>query len=293
MNDQPGAFPTAARTECEFPQPGQNRVPKATAADGPQQPRASPVRDIPPETDVLTPMVLVEAAAIRGELAHLTDGINRWAGMHEALSGEMQQLKADKRELMEMHDRNQSLAEQFVEELKRCTSRLEALSGDLQQLKTDKRIFTEMHDRNRSLTEQFHEHQVIMPVMYSLIGVADRCNELESMIEHNLKEQAESGKPQPMLPLEQILNARKADRIDIENTLANFGVEPFQNPSNRFDPASQQCMRRVEAPAPQLHGKIAGRLLPGYSRNGRVIRREQVDVYVTTSKDFRKEKKDD
>ena len=113
MNDQPGAFPTAARTECEFPQPGQNRVPKATAADGPQQPRASPVVDIRSEAEEQTPIAPADVAAIRDELAHLTDGFNCWAGRIEALSGDLQQLKIDKRVVTEMHDRNQSLAEQL------------------------------------------------------------------------------------------------------------------------------------------------------------------------------------
>jgi molecular chaperone GrpE (heat shock protein) len=70
------------------------------------------------------------------------------------------------------------------------------------------------------------------------------------------------------------------DIIELEDALANFGVEPFEHPEGTFNPSSQKCISPVETHDRKLHRKIARRLLPGYQRQEKIIRKEYINIYV-------------
>ena len=82
------------------------------------------------------------------------------------------------------------------------------------------------------------------------------------------------------LLVRQLLEAREADLVEIEALLTRYGVEPFQHPTDEFHPQTQRCVERIESRRAKQRGHVVARLLPGYRREGVVIRPECVSVYV-------------
>ena len=75
--------------------------------------------------------------------------------------------------------------------------------------------------------------------------------------------------------------ARRADRADVENVLATFDVKAFRVPGDHFDARKQRVLSQIKTHQKNQEGLIAARVLPGYERNGDVIRRETVSVFVS------------
>ncbi len=171
----------------------------------------------------------------------------------------------------------------LASEIRRFDGNLSAVSAEIGELKTEKRVLTEMHDRCRKLTEQFHERECLYPVFRSVIAAADRCRRETTRLQRLL-----SGHPQDMhldaaLALRHLLEARKADLLELEALLANFGVEAFHHPGDAFDPSEQKCIKPVHIEDARLDRRIAKRLLPGYRRDSKIIRPEYVTVYILSS----------
>ncbi len=162
--------------------------------------------------------------------------------------------------------------------------RLTEVASEIARLKTDDRVLTEMHERTRTLSEEFHEREVLTPILLALIGIADRSRQQVDEITRVAKSRGDSGCQSGLIALRRIADARTADRIEIENLLANFGVERFEHTGEGFEPEVHRCLERIETPDADVAGQIARRVLPGYRRGGRMIRQECVAVYVETKR---------
>ena len=174
------------------------------------------------------------------------------------------------------------------EVLNSCHEYLAKLSKGIEQLGTEKRVLTEMHDRCRELSEQFHEREFLKPIFLCLIGIADRCRQEIAKLRQTLKGYVDDTNIDVAFAIKSIIKARKADLIEIENLLANYGVESFNHSENKFDPKLQKCVRCVKCEDPDLHGLIAQQILPGYRRNGCILRPEYISVYVPNKQNHQK-----
>lgn len=176
----------------------------------------------------------------------------------------------------------QALTDQIAALAKRIQAaeeRHESVITNLGQLRTEDRLLTDMHDQCRALQEHFHEREVLMPIFRTLIGVADRCRSGAAKMRATLE--AQSGlELDVVLAVRHVIEAREADRIELEALLATFGVEPYRHEGDRFTASLQKCVRRVPTSRQEQHETIAARALPGYRRHGTVIRPECVEVYV-------------
>lgn len=160
--------------------------------------------------------------------------------------------------------------------------KLDQLIEQLQQQAKDDRLLTNLQESNRKLTEQFHEREVLDPIFRGLIGIADRCREQSGRIRHALSQPSYQRNATAQAALRHILEAREADRLEIENLLATLGVEAFRNPTDKFDPTVQKCIQRHSTDQPERRLIIAARLRPGYRRADRIVRPEFVSVYIDT-----------
>ena len=167
-------------------------------------------------------------------------------------------------------------------ELMEIRKELTALRSELPRLATREQILADLHNRHQALADRFHEREVLIPIVRQLIGIADRCRQNEEALVAHLAKAADDGRLLRSRYLEFLLESRRADRIEIENILANFAVEPFEAPEEVFNSALQTCVTRVPTSVPHLVGRIANRLRPGYRRNGQVVRPECVAVYVAS-----------
>lgn len=153
-----------------------------------------------------------------------------------------------------------------------------ALLVEVQQLSAQDRVLTDLQDQCRFYRERFFEREVLDPVLRGLIGLADRIRRDIGRLRNLVTSHA---KGTGTLALTQILEMRQADLIEVETLLAGLGTEPFIHPEDGFNASVQTCRGRVTTSEPSRHGRIADRLLPGYRREDRVVRRELVKVYVT------------
>jgi molecular chaperone GrpE len=69
-------------------------------------------------------------------------------------------------------------------------------------------------------------------------------------------------------------------RTEVEDVLSKQGVELYVVPDDAFDPRRQQPVETRPAPSPDQEGKVAVRLRPGFTREGRVLRPERVVVFI-------------
>lgn len=164
-------------------------------------------------------------------------------------------------------------------EVAACTDRISDILTELQRLKTADQALLEMHQRCQQLSEEFYEREVLGPLFHGLIGIADRCRQQVQCVKQAYDRTADSGDDRARQALRHVMDARSADRIEVENLLAHYGVESYRRRGGKFDPSYQKCVGRTnESSGTKNH--VAKRILPGYRRNGRVIRPEYVHVHV-------------
>ncbi len=167
------------------------------------------------------------------------------------------------------------------ERLTQCQTKIESISTEVQRIKTDDEVLNEMNHRCQILSEQFHEREVLNPILLILIGVADRCRTLESGIESVVAKLEAKPRSFKKTLLRQLLDARRADRVEIESALADLGVQSYEHPGGVFTSSLQTCKGSISCSDFAQKGRIAKRLRPGYRRNEHIIRRECVAVFVT------------
>jgi molecular chaperone GrpE (heat shock protein) len=69
-------------------------------------------------------------------------------------------------------------------------------------------------------------------------------------------------------------------RGDLELVLDHGGVTLYTEPGTAFNPHRQVAQRTAPTADAALAGQVAERLQPGFERNGRVIEKERVSVFV-------------
>jgi len=175
----------------------------------------------------------------------------------------------------------EQVKEQLVplnDHLKTIQDAMARIEEGIVRIGADEEVRSDMHRRYSQLAEKFHEREVLTPMASALVAVADRARHKCYRIRRRLS-RGQGANKAARLALGQLLEAREADRIEIENTLSVFGVESYEHHEGQFDASLQKCMERLTCDDPQKHMKIARRLLPGYRREDRVIRPEIVSVY--------------
>lgn len=160
---------------------------------------------------------------------------------------------------------------------------LSEMAGNIARLAADRTALSQVQDQNRQLTEQSNEREVLWPLFQTVIGIIDRQTEQITKYKRVLVLAQDKGEVKTAILLQRLLEARRADRIEIQDTLARYGVEAFTNPEDAFDFSRQTCKRRDMTDDPGLQGRVSSRLAPGYRRQDRIIRPEQVAVYVLNS----------
>jgi molecular chaperone GrpE len=152
--------------------------------------------------------------------------------------------------LRELGDRLDRLAVQFDDKIRADAGReaiVERLHAELQEYKSDLVL------------------QVLKPLLLDLIALHDNLGKA-------LEAAGEDGGP---------LRQRLEEfRTEVEDALYRQGVERYETPGDAFDPRRQQALKTLPAPVPELEGRVAERLRPGFSRGERVLRSERVVVFV-------------
>ena len=141
-------------------------------------------------------------------------------------------------------------------------------------------VHAEMLNRLRALEEQQFQNDTLHPLLFMLIGIADRCRDQEEALRRSLARARERGSKTQVQSLRYLISCRRGDRVEIEERLAGLGTQAFTHPGTEFDPTSQTCIQRCASRNGSIPGEIASRLRPGYQRNGRVLRPECVGVFV-------------
>jgi len=159
--------------------------------------------------------------------------------------------------------------------------RITGMAQDIGRLKTDDSVLTDMSAQCRELREQHHERNVLTPMFLALIAVACRCRQAVGRLQRILDKHQGGPESSVVTATRKVLEARNADRIDVENLLADYGVESFVNVGDEFKPPVQKCIRREPCEDDALDGHVAERLVPGYRRFDNIIRQEYVSVYET------------
>jgi hypothetical protein len=147
-------------------------------------------------------------------------------------------------------------------------------------LATDKRVLSQLSDECRAHRERFHEREVLKPIFNLLVGLAVRCQREFASLNAKLSRHVQELPFEAVAAIRLALEARKADLAEFQSGLANYGVQAFSNASRRFDAAKQEIVQRVRTVHREQHGSIAERIAVGYARDGSIIQKERVNVYV-------------
>lgn len=167
---------------------------------------------------------------------------------------------------------------------KTITNGVKGLVNEINTLKTSledrESSLSEMNTWCRDLTEKFYEREVLLPVIVSIIGIADRCRLQIGSYQNSVEKHTNANNPAALKAATFLIEAREGDLRELESTLANLGVERFQHHKDEFDPSTQICVNRIPCTDQGLHQHVAQHLTPGYKRHEKVIRKEQVDLYI-------------
>lgn len=167
-----------------------------------------------------------------------------------------------------------------VVELGRLRREIASMADKLAQVAGQREALEQLAGQNRLLSERHHEREVLGVVFQTLVGMRDRNCQAQLHLKRRLRSAGAHGQTRMFARLEAATKEKEADAVVIEQALAQFGVQPFTEPSNMFVPATQHCLQRVKTSDPARHGEIARRFAVGYRRGDAIIRREQVSVYV-------------
>lgn len=82
-----------------------------------------------------------------------------------------------------------------------------------------------------------------------------------------------------LLPPEKAARALGSFREDIEDLLADYGVSAFREADETFSPRRQTAVATVATDDPDLKGRIAERLRPGFEQGNLLLEKERVTVF--------------
>ena len=69
--------------------------------------------------------------------------------------------------------------EPLTRELAGIKKELVANREELARLASNEQVVTDLHQRHQVLSERFHDREVLAPIFFQLIGIADRCRQNE------------------------------------------------------------------------------------------------------------------
>ena len=170
-----------------------------------------------------------------------------------------------------------SLLTHLLDEVRGFREESSRIDEELKRVRTDERMLQDLHETNKKLSEDFYEREILSPVFHTLIGIADRCYQQIALAK---SEQVSLDPAADGYHLPSLIGSREADLIEIESRLEDFGVQRYISTKEEFDTKIHKCVQRRTTSDASLSGRIATRYLPGYRRNGKVIRPERVSVYV-------------
>ncbi|MEW5737002.1 MAG: nucleotide exchange factor GrpE, partial [Thermodesulfobacteriota bacterium] len=127
-----------------------------------------------------------------------------------------------------------------------------------------------LHDELQQYRNDMVRKQ-LLPVIMDVIKVADQVRKITGHFRS--RDNAE-------IPPEKLLGALEAVPDDLEDLLSYQGVAAFRFEDAVFNPSRQQVLRKVETPDPALDKAVSESISPGYEWEGKVIRRELVNVYI-------------
>lgn len=157
--------------------------------------------------------------------------------------------------LNELSVQMNDLLRQFEEKLKYDAHKekvIDVLHSELQEYKTD-------------LIKKY-----ITNLVMDLIKVVDDARKMAS----HFKGREPEPEDQPKL-----IKALEDVAQDMEDVFQVQGVTPFFSDGDRFDPARQRVVRKIDTGEALRDKTVAESLAPGYEWDGKVIRREMVAVY--------------
>ena len=190
-------------------------------------------------------------------------------------------------DLAEPHRTLEPILEGLQEQLAELNSHVQhvrgqqaTLSREVQQLGVEQSVFNDTHEQYRQLREHLFEREILLPILLSLIGLADRCQQEITKLRTTLKILERNLNLDVVLAIRHVIGGREADLVEVETLLANHGVESFTSPSPVFDRQQQECVKPLPTKDRGRQQHIAVRVQPGYRRDGKIIRRERVNVFV-------------
>lgn len=165
----------------------------------------------------------------------------------------------------------------WLQSIEQCQT---SMVDRLAECKLEGQILADLQKEYQGLRERFHEREVLLPIVRGLIGIADRCHNENAEMRKTLEDLQGRLSLKVLTIVDHLLRARDADRVEIEDLLARYGVETYRYSGDQFDARHQKCVAKRPTPQASRYQKIAARLLPGYRHNGTIIRPEYVAVYV-------------
>lgn len=157
-----------------------------------------------------------------------------------------------------------------LEELMEAFDRMSKEFSDLGALvrerskseEVQREAFERLHSELRDYKENFLQ-KALEPMYRSLVSLADSMDEI-------IAEGSEEAEDVDFL------------RAELLEALNRYAVEPFSPDTETFDPKTQKVIKTVPTDEEARHRGIATRLHPGYRSQDRIIRPEQVNIYVYT-----------
>jgi len=153
-------------------------------------------------------------------------------------------------------------ADQLLEQM-RCLQ--DAFDSKIRYDEVRERMFESMNEELQTLRENLQQVQ-LRPILLDLVSMYD---DLTKMIE--------SAGCSP-----ETAKALAFFRDTVEQTLARNGVQAFVVEGSAVDRSRQKVMRVIETTDPATDRRVAQRLRPGFSWNGRVLRPEWVSAYLSS-----------
>ena len=166
-------------------------------------------------------------------------------------------------------------------DLAEITQILRGLKRDFEsKIKFDQKKNDQIDTLHKELQEYKDDiyHKMLQPVLMEMIQAIDQWNKLiDSYREKSVKE---------LDPLK-MLRVMESFPEDLVFILNNQGVDVHGQEESVFDPFRQKTNKRIPSDNPAENKRIAKRVRPGYDWNGKVLRKEIVDVYIHEQHDAR------
>jgi len=113
--------------------------------------------------------------------------------------------------------------------------------------------------------------KLVQPLLLDVISVTDDFNKQLSFYQ---TQDLAAVSPEKLMKL------LESFPTDLENLLYRQGVEPFSHQETTFNPARQRVVKSIPTEVPTQDKTVAQVIRVGYEWEGKVLRREMVNVYV-------------